>query len=82
MAAAITAYDTETESIEDKSYGELELGHWLWDFETGDYYGSADEYHSCTDEELGLNRTDNTFLFPIKESMLYEVETYLETLSN
>ena len=69
IAAAISEYDSNPEVIEEARYGELILEHYGWG--NSDDLGVASTpltYHSCTDEELGFNRTENTKIFPIRES--------------
>lgn len=53
VAAAITNYDTETESEEDERYGRLMFKHYAW----GDgALGTTEiDSYNCSDEELGLS---------------------------
>ena len=70
VAAALTEYNSNTEIIEEpEKYGELVLGHYGWgnDDEIASSANNVD-FHYCSDEELGFERTDNTLLYPIKES--------------
>ena len=68
VAAAITAYDSETESIEvPERYGELVIEHYGWGNE-GATSSQADgklQNHPCSDEELGIERGPNTLVYPI-----------------
>ena len=55
VAAALTAYDNETEVIEDPTYGELVIEQFGWGYEESFRSESRDlDYHYCSDEELGL----------------------------
>ena len=56
FAAAITAYDGETESIEvPERYGELVIEHYGWGNEGAtSSYNSKLQNHPCSDEELGI----------------------------
>ena len=55
IAAALTQFDSETESIEDWRYGELifETYGWGYDSSISAAAGPLD-HHQCSDEELGL----------------------------
>ena len=78
LAAAMTEYDSETEIIERKEYGELIIEHYGWGY-TGTFGGSHSRnlsYHQCSDEELGLVRNNDTQIFSTRESMISEVITY------
>ena len=63
FAAALTEYNSDTEIIEEKRYGELVLGYHAW----GDGYEGTRrlDYHYCTDEELGFDTGLKTEIFPI-----------------
>lgn len=77
ISAALTEYDSNEEVIEDPKYGELVIKHYGWG--DSEEIGSADKllnYHWCSDEELGLRRSDKTQIFPVFESSLAEVLTY------
>ncbi len=55
LAAALTEYDSNTESIEEERFGELVIEHYGWGY--SDSIGSKStqlETHECTDEELSL----------------------------
>ena len=57
MSAALTAYDSETEPIEDPLYGELVIKHIGWNAtDDGIVYKERDlEYTTCTEGQLGLD---------------------------
>ena len=80
LAAALTAYDGETEPIEEAKYGKLTIGHYGWGNGGDGTLGSQAaevENHNCSDYELGLaDRDENTQIFPIFESSLNEVTTW------
>lgn len=79
LAAALTEYNKDPEPTEDRRYGQLTFSHYAWNFDS-----SSDqingyvpiESHQCSDIELGFNRTDETKLYPVKESMLDEVRSF------
>lgn len=60
FAAALTEYDSNTESVEDPRFGELVIEHYGWG-----YSGSIGtknttlETHPCSDEELSLKRSSS-----------------------
>ena len=55
VAAAITAYDGNTEIVEKPEYGELIIEHYGWGNDEDLKSGSKPlDYHTCTDEELGF----------------------------
>lgn len=77
MAAAITEYNSDPNPVEEAQYGELIIEHYGWGY--GDGIGSGSRplnYHTCTDEELGYVRTENTVIYPVYESSQAEVDTY------
>ena len=77
IAASLTDYDNNLESIEEPKYGELIIEHYGWGYGDGvKSEARALDYHPCSDEELGFNRTENTLLYPVRESSLGEVKTY------
>lgn len=77
IAAALTAYDGNTEIIEEAKYGELFFEHYGWGYEGGIGLGGGPiEYHYCSDEELGLEEGPNTKIYPIFESVVTEVVTW------
>lgn len=83
VAAALTAYDTERESIEEPRYGELVIEHYQWGNGGGlDSGAGILENHPCSDHELGLKSEDddsgatNFRTFSIYESSRSEVETW------
>jgi hypothetical protein len=58
LAAGLTEYDTNPEIIEEARYGELILEYYGWGYE--DKIGTLStplDWHWCSDEELGFNRT-------------------------
>ena len=71
IAAALTAYDSNTEIIEEKKYGELVIEHQVW----GDGVSVAKpvDYHYCTDEELGFEIGPKTEIYPIFSKSVAEV---------
>ena len=58
VAAAFTAFDSETEEILDPTYGELVFKRYFWGVqEDGTYVAGRERItsaHKCTSEELGL----------------------------
>ena len=70
VAAALTEYNSNTEIIEEpEKYGELVLGQYGWGNDDALESSSNNiDFHYCSDEELGFERTDNTLLYPVKES--------------
>ena len=77
VAAALTAYDDNTEIIEDKRYGEIYFEHYGWGND-GDSGSKAVklEQHYCSDEELGLTESPDSLIFPIQEQALSTVTFY------
>ena len=77
IAAALTEYDSTTEIIEEKRYGELVIEHYGWGYEgaIGTKTTQLKEYY-CSDEELGLKSDTNGNTFPIFESSKNEVQTW------
>ena len=79
LAAALTKFDSETESIEDWRYGELVISKFGWG-----YSGSISEKrvpletHQCSDQELGLAQDDDGTpqMFPLVEQSRAEVQRY------
>ena len=60
VAAALTKFDNEKESIEDWTYGELVFSNFGWGYEDGISAKRAPlNYHPCSDQELGLVKDDN-----------------------
>ena len=78
MAAALTAYDTETEIIEREEYGELAIELYGWGYDGGIGFSKPApiDYHYCSDEELGFVQGPNTSIFPIFSSSVAEVQLY------
>ena len=78
LAAALTAYDTERNIIEEERYGELviELYGWGYDGGIGFSKPAPIDYHYCSDEELGFFRGPDTQIFPIFSSQLAEVQLF------
>ena len=78
IAAAFSAYDSETEWILDPTYGSLVFNHFSWGIdENGDPFTKRQrlDEHSCTSEELGLDETDRSdaqFL-PIRDLSLVKL---------
>ena len=82
IAAAFTAYDSETEPILDPRVGTLEFKAYEW----GIVEGTTDEYfvsrktipsHICTREELGLDGSNGSTFLPINdESTLSYINLY------
>ena len=67
VAAALTAYDSETEIIEvPELYGELVIEHYGWG-NGGTSSTNVDNIanHQCSDEELGIERGPNTLVYPV-----------------
>ena len=78
VAAALTEYDSNTEIIEKKEYGELIIEHYGWGYEGDDGIGSKStpiDYDYCTDEQLDSESPD-TLIYPVFESSKSEVETF------
>ena len=67
IAAAFTAFDSETEYILDASYGELVFMHYFWGIqENGEYAAGRRRLktiHNCTQDELGLSEDASTSKF-------------------
>ena len=65
ISAALTRYNSNTTLTEEFRYGELVFEHFGW----GNTDLSTDrrmlKSHFCTDEELGIERTENTVMFPL-----------------
>ena len=78
VAAGITEYDSNPESIEDERYGRLVLEHYGWgnDDGIGLNVDSTIKQHNCTDEELGFVQGPTTRLYPIVERSFNEVKTF------
>lgn len=79
IAAAITEYDSNTEIIEEERYGELIVEHYGWGYDPEAAIGSgsnAIDYHYCSDEELGIDRSPETLIYPIFEQSKNEVMTF------
>lgn len=56
VAAALTAYDGETEIVEEPRYGELVIQHFSWG-NVGSLESSVEDLvsHPCSEQELGLS---------------------------
>ena len=79
FAFGITAYDSNTEIIEDPQYGNLKARLHAWGFGAqGEGGGGELETHPCTQEELGLSDdSENESLFyPIHENSKRDTEFY------
>ena len=78
IAAALTLYDSDKEVLEDPKYGKLVIKHYGWG--NDDELAAANKtlnYHWCSDEELGLVRSDKTTrMYPVYESSTNELLTY------
>ena len=74
VAAALTAYDSETEPIDDPRYGDLTMEYYGWGYEgeLGSKFTPLGT-HRCSDEELGLS---NDVEYPIFATSAAEVTTY------
>ena len=73
----MTEYNNDSERVEEARYGELTIEHIRWG--NDDDLSSDNKvlsYHYCTDEELGLERTPETVIYPWFESEEREMETY------
>ena len=69
LAAAITAYDGDTEIVERPEYGELIIEQYGWgDDDTLASSSKPLNYHTCTDEELGFVKGPNTIIYPVFKS--------------
>ena len=79
VAAALTAYDSETEPIEiPELYGELVIEHYGWG-NGGQTSSEADgklKLHSCSDEELGIERGPNSLIYPVYPNDLEQVKVW------
>ena len=77
IAAALTMYNTDTEILEDKSYGELTIEHFGWGNSEANIVDTEPlDFHYCSDEELGITRTAETVVYPWFERIETEVMTY------
>ena len=65
MAAALTRFNNDREIEEDWRYGELVISTFGWGY-TDKIEGNRRklDYHYCSDEELGLARTNDTQVYP------------------
>lgn len=67
IAAAFTAYDSDTEYILDATYGELVFKHYFWGLQPDGVYRAGREriksFRNCTKDELGVhgNQTNSKF---------------------
>ena len=74
VAAAFTAYDSETEPIDDPTYGDLTMEYYGWGYEGAlSTKNTPLGTHRCSDEELGLS---NDVEYPIFATSATEVTTY------
>ena len=74
IAAAFTAYDSETEPIDDPRYGDLTMEYYGWGYEGAiSTKNTPLGTHRCSDEELGLS---NDVEYPIFATSANEVATY------
>jgi len=78
IAAALTAYDGNTEIIEEARYGELTVDHYGWGYDENAIGsgGGPIEFHYCTDEELGFEPGPNTLIYPVFKTSLSVVTTW------
>ena len=72
IAAALTAYDLETEFIEvPEKYGELVFEHYGWGNDgVTTSHNVRLNHHLCSDEELGIERGPNTLAYPVFQNDL------------
>ena len=82
VAFGITNYDNNAEIVEDPTYGELIIEHYGWGYDDSAIRTSSSslDFHYCSDEELGLNRTENSLAFEMPEHRLNELQTYKKKL--
>ena len=76
ISAGLTQYDSNRTLTEDARYGELVFEKLGWGVEGISAYETQLASHFCTDEELGINRTENTVMFPLVSFSEAEVITY------
>ena len=76
IAAALTAYNSNTTLTEEPRYGELVFEKLGWGNEGIDATEMKASTHFCTDEELGIERTENTVMFPLVSYSQAEVKSY------
>ena len=81
IAAAFTAFDSETEDILDPTYGELVFMHYFWGVQEDGKYAAGrtriTNTHNCTPEELGLgNDPKKSKFMPPDENSKALVEIY------
>ena len=78
LAFGITAYDGDTEPVEDPRYGRMLARYYTWGL--GDSYQDI-ETHVCSDEELGLlEDKESSRFFEIYPNNLKDVQTYKKKL--
>ena len=79
LAFGITAYDGDTEPIDDPRYGKLLARYDTWGLGPERFQNIP--IHNCTDQELGLldNKEDSRF-FEIYENNKHDVQTYKKKL--
>ena len=71
LAFGITAYDGDTESVEDPRYGRIFARYYAWGL--GVKFQDI-ETHACTDEELGLlENQENSRFFEIYPNNVKDV---------
>ena len=82
IAAAFTAYDDETEPIDDPTVGSVVFNHYKWG-ENSDGSLYAGRYliksHRCTRKELGLDRDSDdqeSNMFPMEANFDRDIELY------
>ena len=78
VAAALSAYDSNTTVTEEARYGELIIEHYGWGYNDTSIGSQSRNisYHTCSEEELGLRDSDDRLIYEIRESSIWEVQTY------
>ena len=74
IAAALTNYNSNRTLTEDPRYGKLIFENRGWGAQS--LYSIDLNSHFCTDEEMGIDRTEKTVMFPIFPTSKAEVMTY------
>ena len=74
FAAALTPYDSSTESIEDETYGRLVFR--MLDWGNVSFAYNEIEAHYCTDEELGFKNGPETLIFPPSKNIAGSLKTW------
>lgn len=76
ISAALTRYNQNETVTEEPRYGELIFEHFGWGNEDISVDRRTLNTHYCSDEELGLRRTEKTVMFPLIKSAEAELRTY------